>query len=114
MSEECGPRQRARIQELQDRIQSLAYARNRSRSFLSRRQNDVNNAGAIEYSRVRLASIVITGDDALPSSELELLRAELDSLIAGECALCGDFMIKTVSKPFISTEDREEVKSWAV
>jgi len=36
----------------------------------------------------------------------------LDDLVASECVLCGDIMIKSVEKPFITDSEIEVVRSW--
>ena len=35
------------------------------------------------------------------------LKAQVDDIIAAECALCGDFMIRSVDKPFVESSDEE-------
>ncbi|KAF9362080.1 hypothetical protein BGX26_004165 [Mortierella sp. AD094] len=55
------------------------------------------------------------GDDmAVVVPRLELLRDELDDLVASECLLCGELMIKTIDQPFLSNDEHELELSWGV
>ena len=63
----------------------------------------------------RLRSLVIRTKDADRRAiiQQESLQNEIDSYIAGECPLCGEVIIKYISKPLISEEDvRHESKLW--
>lgn len=52
-------------------------------------------------------------DVLLPSAER--IKAEMDDVIAAECVLCGNAMIKTVDAPFIKDHEREALMlQWAV
>ena len=40
---------------------------------------------------------------------------QLDELVAQECVLCGDAMIRSIDKPFIAEDDMDAaVRSWSV
>lgn len=55
------------------------------------------------------------GDDvAVVVPRLELLRDELDDLVASECLLCGELMIKTIDQPFLAFDEKELESSWGV
>ncbi|KAF9902355.1 hypothetical protein BX616_001970, partial [Lobosporangium transversale] len=55
------------------------------------------------------------GDDmVVVVPRLELLRDELDDLVASECLLCGELMIKTIDQPFLSSDEHELELSWGV
>ncbi|KAG0324912.1 hypothetical protein BG000_002004 [Podila horticola] len=55
------------------------------------------------------------GDDvAVVVPRLELLRDELDDLVASECLLCGELMIKTIDQPFLANDELELELSWGV
>ncbi|KAG0311305.1 hypothetical protein BGZ97_011939 [Linnemannia gamsii] len=55
------------------------------------------------------------GDDmAVVVPKLELLRDELDDLVASECLLCGELMIKTIDQPFLADDELELELSWGV
>ncbi|XP_013200015.1 vacuolar protein sorting-associated protein 18 homolog [Amyelois transitella] len=43
----------------------------------------------------------------------ELLKNEIDDIVASECLYCGEYMINCIDKPFISDEDWDKVmKEW--
>ncbi|KAI8812404.1 vacuolar protein sorting protein 18 [Cladochytrium replicatum] len=44
----------------------------------------------------------------------EVMKEELDELVASECVLCGDIIIKSVEKPFILQDEFETVQSWVL
>ncbi|KAF9207124.1 hypothetical protein BGZ49_001112 [Haplosporangium sp. Z 27] len=55
------------------------------------------------------------GDDmAVVVPRLELLRDEMDDLVASECLLCGELMIKTIDQPFLTSDEHELELSWGV
>ncbi|KAF9187387.1 hypothetical protein BGZ50_001965 [Haplosporangium sp. Z 11] len=55
------------------------------------------------------------GDDmAVVVPQLELLRDELDDLVASECLLCGELMIKTIDQSFLADDELELELSWGV
>ncbi|KAJ1958961.1 tethering complex subunit [Dispira parvispora] len=55
-------------------------------------------------------------DDTNPTHHLVAqLKAELDGIVAAECVLCGDMMIRTIDKQFVDEDKEHElVTSWAV
>ena len=46
--------------------------------------------------------------------QLEYLQNELDSYIAGDCALCGEAMIRAVGTSLLSQVTEEEIKAWKI
>ncbi|KAJ3040940.1 hypothetical protein HDV00_010151 [Rhizophlyctis rosea] len=48
------------------------------------------------------------------SGGVEKLKEELDDLVANECVLCGDLMIRSVDKPFVRPDETDEIASWAL
>ncbi|XP_052749973.1 vacuolar protein sorting-associated protein 18 homolog isoform X2 [Galleria mellonella] len=43
----------------------------------------------------------------------ELIKNEIDDIVASECVFCGEYMIACIDKPFISDEDWDRVmKEW--
>ncbi|KAI8370705.1 uncharacterized protein BYT42DRAFT_99785 [Radiomyces spectabilis] len=44
----------------------------------------------------------------------ERLKEELDDIVASECVLCGDIMIKSIDQPFIGEEEADVLASWAI
>jgi hypothetical protein len=47
-------------------------------------------------------------------SEMDSHKAELDELVASECLLCGDVMIKSVTLPFFDKADTSLSAVWAL
>ncbi|KAJ3120771.1 hypothetical protein HK098_004251 [Nowakowskiella sp. JEL0407] len=58
----------------------------------------------------------VKGDDPFSKEKPkhEILKEELDELVAGECVLCGDTIIKMIEKPFIMHDETEIVQSWII
>jgi len=50
--------------------------------------------------------------DNVTPSEANQLRTTFDELIASECVLCGDIMIKSIEKPFVNDSEIEIIRSW--
>ncbi|OAD75205.1 hypothetical protein PHYBLDRAFT_186318 [Phycomyces blakesleeanus NRRL 1555(-)] len=44
----------------------------------------------------------------------EQLKEELDDIVASECVLCGDIMIKSIDQPFLAEDEAETVASWNI
>ncbi|XP_063381072.1 vacuolar protein sorting-associated protein 18 homolog [Cydia fagiglandana] len=59
-------------------------------------------------SKIELSTITSSG---LPLREV--LRNEIDDIVANECIFCGEHMINCIDKPFIAEEDWDRVmKEW--
>ncbi|CAH0579479.1 unnamed protein product [Chrysodeixis includens] len=59
-------------------------------------------------SNIELSTITSNG---LPLREI--LRNEIDDIVASECIFCGEYMINCIDKPFITDEDWDRVmKEW--
>ncbi|CAG4975615.1 unnamed protein product [Colias eurytheme] len=59
-------------------------------------------------SNIELSTVTSSG---LPLREV--LRNEIDDIVASECVLCGEYMISCIDKPFIADEDWDRVmKEW--
>lgn len=54
------------------------------------------------------------GDSDLSIGKIEQLKEELDDIIASECVLCGEMMIKSIDQPFIGSEEIDVASSWAI
>jgi len=54
-----------------------------------------------------------TEDIAATVSTTDILKNELDEYIASECVFCGDVMIKSIDKPFVSSTE-PDLRSWAI
>jgi len=52
--------------------------------------------------------------DGVAPRDFARAQAALDDLIAADCPLCGDIMIKSVEKPFISPNEFDVIRSWAL
>lgn len=70
---------------------------------------------------VALRGAIFSGGDTEtkkkePSSvaRAEQLKEELDDIVASECVLCGDIMIKSIDQPFIGDDETDVVASWAI
>ncbi len=44
--------------------------------------------------------------------QLDYLNNEMDNIVAADCLLCGEYMIKSVGMSLILPSDMEEMKSW--
>lgn len=40
------------------------------------------------------------------------LKEDLDELIASECPLCGDLMVKSIDRPFVAEDELDAIRSW--
>lgn len=59
-------------------------------------------------SNIELSTVTANG---LPYREI--LRNEIDDIVASECIFCGEYMIQCIDKPFITDEDWDRVmKEW--
>lgn len=46
-------------------------------------------------------------------SAKELVKAEIDNIVASECLYCGENMIRNIDKPFIEEHEYEKImKEW--
>ena len=48
------------------------------------------------------------------AARTDALRGELHSLIAGECVMCGDAMVRSIDAPFVDPSEHEEIDSWRI
>ncbi|KAG2188073.1 hypothetical protein INT44_000824 [Umbelopsis vinacea] len=53
-------------------------------------------------------------DASVMIARSEQLKEELDDIVASECVLCGDIMIKSIDQPFVSEDEVDAVMSWSV
>jgi vacuolar protein sorting-associated protein 18 len=69
-----------------------------------------------------LKGVIFPGDAALHGNDdasvmiarSEQLKEELDDIVASECVLCGDIMIKSIDQPFVGEDEVDAVMSWSV
>jgi len=86
---------RRQVEELQRRLEEATL------------KESVGNLGAERNS------IGSTGSGAPAITLKQQVKQELDEFIAPECLFCGEFMIRSVDRPFISKEDyAREMDSW--
>lgn len=46
-------------------------------------------------------------------SAKEMVKAEIDNIVASECLYCGENMIRNIDKPFIEENEYEKImKEW--
>lgn len=82
--------QRQRVQDLQQKIMNES---NQGKTMAT-----TNKDGADETAVV------------VPKNEQ--FKTMLDEIIAAECPLCGDIMIKSIEKPFLSEREMETIRTW--
>ncbi|KAJ8728370.1 hypothetical protein PYW08_016755 [Mythimna loreyi] len=84
----------------QETLPILTPARRNKLSDLQRQLSVLSN---IELSTVTSSGLPLR----------EILRNEIDDLVASECIFCGEYMINCIDKPFITDEDWDRVmKEW--
>eukprot|EP01029_Cantina_marsupialis_P009062 TRINITY_DN2123_c0_g2_i1.p1 TRINITY_DN2123_c0_g2~~TRINITY_DN2123_c0_g2_i1.p1 ORF type:complete len:1389 (+),score=367.44 TRINITY_DN2123_c0_g2_i1:171-4337(+) len=49
-----------------------------------------------------------------PSLSKRNLQQKIDKIIACDCILCGDVMIKSITQPFIDENDQETIDKWLI
>lgn len=86
---------RRQVEDLQKRLEEFTL------------KEAVGNLGA------ERASMGSTGSGAPAITLKQQLKQDLDEFIAAECLFCGDFMIRSVDRPFISKDEyAKEMESW--
>ena len=67
------------------------------------RQLNILNAQSIDN--------VSTGSSGI--SAKDIVKADIDNIVASECLYCGEIMIRNIDKPFIDDNNYEEImKEW--
>lgn len=56
----------------------------------------------------------VDGSESVEKSSLEKYQSDLDEIIASECIYCGEAMIRSVDRPFITDEEVQEINTWAI
>ncbi|XP_041430146.1 VPS18, CORVET/HOPS core subunit S homeolog isoform X1 [Xenopus laevis] len=80
--------------KLEDLQQKLAAAVQPPKSRSQAKEEDTINLAKIQQSR-------------------EQIKADIDDIVAAECAYCGELMIRSIDKPFIDPQKyKEEMLSW--
>ncbi|TPX64225.1 hypothetical protein SpCBS45565_g06048 [Spizellomyces sp. 'palustris'] len=112
---ESTPAKSKRIQDLQERITQEIAAK---RAALVDEGGSILSSAMLGMRRVKEAgeaSPVPSGGETKGNNKArspDTLKEELDDLIASECPLCGDLMIKSVDRPFIAQDEGDTIRSW--
>ena len=67
---------------------------------------------APQVRRVRALQDMIAREADKNSKTLTRLRDELDGIVAAECILCGEAMIRSVDRPFLKAD--EDAAGWSL
>ncbi|KAJ2747928.1 tethering complex subunit [Coemansia sp. BCRC 34301] len=107
----CNRVQRRRIHELQSQCVEITKMRRQLRLTPML-------AGANGRPRPANGAVAKESDEQL-EQQLRRAKQQLDALVAGECALCGEAMIKSIAEPFTEAGDQagsldEDGGSWAI
>ncbi|KAJ2852999.1 tethering complex subunit, partial [Coemansia erecta] len=100
----CNRVQRRRIHELQNQSVEIAKQRRQLRltPLVSKSKNGAD--GTRE-------------NDEQLEQQLRKVKQQLDALVAGECVLCGEAMIKSIAEPFIDLDEAATASAedeWAI
>ncbi|KAJ2801013.1 Vacuolar protein sorting-associated protein 18 like protein, partial [Coemansia furcata] len=100
----CNRVQRRRIHELQSQNVEITKMRRQLRLNPILAGARATNGAATKESDEQL------------EQQLRRAKQQLDALVAGECVLCGEAMIKSISEPFIEFGDQTSTDegSWAI
>lgn len=87
---------------------------NRVTKFLPTR--DIRKLADIQEQLSREFKLVRTrtqeDEDMELFKRIESLRYDLDDIVADQCVVCGDILIRSIQEPFISEE--EEISDWNI
>ncbi|KAG0167963.1 hypothetical protein DFQ28_011230 [Apophysomyces sp. BC1034] len=103
-------RQIRRLADLQEQLSSEIHTRER----LSSVKAENNNARGVIFPGDAAATDGSIDDIKSMVARTEKLKDQLDDIVANECALCGEFMIKSIDQPFIGDEEVEMASSWVI
>ncbi|ORE23499.1 hypothetical protein BCV71DRAFT_1797 [Rhizopus microsporus] len=115
---------------LTDKMYKILPARHIKRlkaiqDYMAKETNPVNQSPVGPTAKLmNTAKNVIFSTDAaiaenkqehdLVMGKIDQLREELDDIVASECILCGETMIKSVDQPFIDDDELDVITSWAI
>ncbi|KAI9094312.1 Pep3/Vps18/deep orange family-domain-containing protein [Phlyctochytrium arcticum] len=123
---ECTPAKAKRIQDLQERLTAEIAARRATvqedtGSMLAsamlgirRARGGVGTDVGSEGDKQGISGAISTGVVSTNRGTPEKIKEDLDELVASECPLCGDLMIKSIDKPFVGPDENEVVQSWSL
>ena len=106
-----------RVKAIQDQIKKETSTPRSPRSPIGTTTKFMHNA------RNAAKNVIFPSDAVIEESKVEQdlimgkidqLREELDDIVASECVLCGDIMIKSIDQPFIGDEELDVASSWAI
>ncbi|KAJ3341550.1 Vacuolar protein sorting-associated protein 18 like protein [Gonapodya sp. JEL0774] len=114
ITKELSPRMIRRIRDVQDRI-ARAHQRvvQGSAAPSTASAKPPSSASAPAPPPTSTSATAATAQHKKNLAELAQLRDELDDIVAGECILCGDLMIRTVDRPFVDPEKETlAIEAW--
>lgn len=118
--------QMRKLRDLQDQITKEMSSRSRHVPAandvgpMNAARNRLVTAGAQSLDRLKglITTDAATTADMLAvgnnTSRAEQLKEQMDDLVASECLLCGEAMIKSIDRPFVEETEQEEIESWAI
>ncbi|KXS15730.1 hypothetical protein M427DRAFT_56560 [Gonapodya prolifera JEL478] len=118
ITKELSPRMVRRIRDLQDRITKVhqRVVQNSSTSGPGAGKPPSSAAAASSAptpTSTSSSSAAASAQQKKNMTELSNLRDELDDVVAGECMLCGEVMIRTVDRAFVDEErESEALEAW--
>ncbi|CAO3649927.1 unnamed protein product [Cunninghamella blakesleeana] len=106
------PRTLRRLHQLQSQLDDIK----------SPTSSTLTNEGGVGVASkwINAAGAIFTGDSvtsadheqANTTTKDELIQEEIDDIVAAECVLCGDVVIKSIDQPFISEEEVGTKNEW--
>lgn len=105
-----------RVRAIQDQIVKETGSPKSTRSPVNTSATNrlMNTAKHVIFPSDAVEETKIEANPDIIKGRVEKLKEELDDIIAGECILCGDVMIKAIDQPFINSEEMAIVASWAI
>ncbi|KAG0169863.1 hypothetical protein DFQ28_011330 [Apophysomyces sp. BC1034] len=109
MKEYLPARQALKLENVRDQLSLEMKARGRNSPASAAASRKMNGGGVI-------SPLDATGshENTFTVERMQKLKDELDDIVASECALCGEVMVKSVDQPFIFDEEADAVSSWTI
>eukprot|EP01113_Clastostelium_recurvatum_P023090 TRINITY_DN2761_c0_g1_i3.p1 TRINITY_DN2761_c0_g1~~TRINITY_DN2761_c0_g1_i3.p1 ORF type:complete len:987 (-),score=308.24 TRINITY_DN2761_c0_g1_i3:8-2968(-) len=95
---------RVRVRDIQNKLATLQYESTTTRSAPAREDSEGGSSSSSSSSSTSMSA----------STPAERLKGELDTLVASECPLCGDIMLRSIDKPFVAPDEIDAKRSWAI
>ncbi|CAO3653446.1 unnamed protein product [Cunninghamella echinulata] len=102
------PRTLRRLHQLQSQLDDIKSPTSSSITNAGPASKWINAAGAIFTSD----SASVVENDQTNTAKDEQIQEEIDDIVAGECVLCGEVIIKSIDQPFISEEEIGAMNEW--